>query len=86
MSIILLFVKHYVYIARCRDGSLYTGTCVDLGAREAKHNDGTGAKYTRSRRPVRIVYHEVFETLSEARKREAAIKRLEKSQKESLIR
>jgi predicted GIY-YIG superfamily endonuclease len=78
-------VTHYVYLARCRDGSLYAGTCLDLAAREAKHNDGTGAKYTRSRRPVKIIYQEECGTLSEARKREAAIKRLSKAEKEALV-
>lgn len=75
---------HYFYLARCRDGSLYAGTCLDVEAREAKHNDGAGAKYTRSRRPVKIIYHEEFTTLSEARKREAAVKKLKKLEKEEL--
>ncbi len=78
-------MTHYAYLARCADGSLYAGTCVDLAAREAKHNDGTGAKYTRSRRPVRIVYHEAFETLGDARRREAAMKKLRKREKEELL-
>lgn len=77
-------MAHYFYLARCADGSLYAGTCVDLRAREAKHNDGTGAKYTRSRRPVRIVYHEACETLSAARSREAAVKGWSKEKKEKL--
>jgi putative endonuclease len=76
---------HYFYLARCRDGSLYAGTCVNIAEREAKHNDGTGAKYTRSRRPVKIIYSEAFETLSEARKREAEVKRWNKAKKEELI-
>lgn len=78
-------MPHYFYLARCADGSLYAGTCVDIPAREAKHNDGTGAKYTRSRRPVKMIYHEEFATLSEARVREAEVKRWEKQKKESLI-
>ena len=77
-------MPHYFYFARCVDGSLYAGTCVDLAAREAKHNDGSGAKYTRSRRPVRIVYSEEFETISEARRREAEVKRWRKVEKEYL--
>lgn len=76
---------HYFYLARCADGSLYAGTCVDLAAREAKHNDGTGAKYTRARGPVKIIYHETFVTLSDARKREAEVKKWSKSEKETLI-
>jgi putative endonuclease len=82
---IFLLVPHFFYLARCSDGSLYAGTCIDVSAREAKHNDGTGAKYTRARRPVKIIYTETFETLSEARKREAAVKKLSKDQKEELV-
>ncbi len=57
-----------------------------MKAREAKHNDGTGAKYTRSRGPVAIIYHEEFATLGEARRREAEVKRWEKMEKEELVR
>jgi putative endonuclease len=78
-------MAHYFYLARCNDGSLYAGTCTDLHAREEKHNAGSGAKYTRSRRPVHIVYHESFATLSEARKREAEVKRWCKEGKEDLL-
>ncbi|PIQ67785.1 hypothetical protein COY25_02865 [Candidatus Uhrbacteria bacterium CG_4_10_14_0_2_um_filter_41_7] len=78
-------MKHFVYLARCKDNSLYTGTCVDIQAREDKHNAGTGAKYTRAKRPVKIIYFEEFKTLSDARKREAEIKKWSKSKKEELI-
>ena len=78
-------MPHYFYLARCSDGSLYAGTCVDLEARMAKHNDGSGAKYTRSRLPVKIVYHEQCDTLSAARKREAEVKKLDKREKEDLV-
>lgn len=78
-------MPHYFYLARCADDSLYAGTAVDIKEREAKHNDGTGAKYTRSRGPVKIVYSEEFETLSEARKREAEVKKWTKEKKESLL-
>jgi len=78
-------VPHYFYLARCADDSLYAGTAIDIQEREAKHNDGTGAKYTRSRGPVKIVYSEEFETLSEARKREAEVKKWPKLKKESLL-
>lgn len=78
-------MSFYFYLARCSDGSLYSGSCLDLKAREAKHNEGKGAKYTRSRRPVEIIYHEEFATLKEARQREAAVKNLQKSQKENLV-
>ncbi len=77
--------SHFFYLARCRDGSLYAGTCVDVTTREAKHNDGTGAKYTRSRRPVTIIYTEELPSLSEARKREAEVKKWSKTKKEELV-
>ncbi len=66
---------------RCSDGSLYTGITKNLEQRIAKHNDGTGAKYTRSRLPVELVWHEVAEGESEARKREAEIKKWKRSDK-----
>jgi len=74
----------YFYLARCNDDSLYSGSCNDLLEREEKHNSGKGAKYTRSRRPIKIIYSEEFETLSEAKKREAEVKKLSKSDKEKL--
>lgn len=75
----------WVYLLRCRDGSLYAGCTTDLQRRLAMHNAGTGAKYTRSRRPVALVYQEPCETKSEALKRELALKRLTKAQKEALV-
>ncbi len=75
---------HYFYLARCADGSLYAGTCLDLAEREAMHNSGKGAKYTRSRGPVRFIYFERFMTLGKARSREAAVKRMTKDEKEAL--
>ncbi len=77
--------KHFFYLARCADGSLYAGTCVDLKDREATHNAGKGAKYTRARLPVRMVHHERFATLSEARKREAEVKRWSRTEKLALL-
>lgn len=78
-------MPHFAYIARCADDSLYVGTCVDLAAREALHNAGKGAKYTRSRLPVAFVYHEEHPTLSDVRKREAALKKLSRAEKLALI-
>lgn len=75
----------YFYLARCSDDSLYSGSCLDLQAREDKHNSGKGAKYTRSRRPVKIVYSEEFETMADAQKREAQVKRLNKAEKEQIL-
>ena len=79
-------MPHYFYLARCSDRSLYAGTCLDLAEREAKHNEGKGAKYTRSRLPIAIIHHEAFLTLSEARKREAEVKTWSKAKKEATIR
>ncbi len=76
---------HYTYMARCGDGSLYTGYTTDLKRREKAHNSGKGAKYTRSRLPVAIVYYEEFDTKEEAMRREAAIKKLSKEKKELLV-
>ena len=75
-----------VYLLRCKDGSLYTGITTDLRRRLAQHNDGTGAKYTRSRRPVAIAWKWTRQTESSARKREAAIKQLTREEKLDLIR
>lgn len=77
--------QHFTYIARCSDDTLYTGYCVDLKNREATHNTGKGAKYTRARLPIQIVYSETFSTKSEAMKREFEIKQFSKQRKESLI-
>lgn len=78
-------MPHYFYLARCSDDSLYAGTCMDLAKREAAHNAGTGAKYTRSRRPIHIIYHEEFATLGEARSREIAVKKMKRNDKQALI-
>ncbi|MFH1444816.1 MAG: GIY-YIG nuclease family protein [Candidatus Peregrinibacteria bacterium] len=78
-------MPYYFYLARCCDDSLYAGSCVDLKEREKCHNDGKGAKYTRSRRPIQFVYHEQFSTLAEARRREAEVKTWNKEKKEQLV-
>jgi putative endonuclease len=75
-----------VYILRCSDRTLYTGITSDLEARLAAHRDGTASKYTRARRPVRLVYREPHSNRSSASKREAAIKKLSRSAKLALIR
>ena len=80
------FMPHYFYLARCSDGSLYAGTAADIEKRAKKHNEGKGAKYTRSRLPITIVYQEEWDTLSSARKREAEVKKWTKEAKEKLIR
>ncbi len=73
------------YLVRCADGSLYTGISTDVLKRIECHNAAKGAVYTRSRRPVVLVWHETAASESAARKREAEIKRLPKAQKERLI-
>ena len=78
-------MSHWVYIARCSDGSLYTGMATDVDRRIDEHNDGKGAKYTRSRRPIEEVYREECASKSAALKREAAIKRLSRAEKLNLI-
>ena len=78
--------SNYTYILRCADGSLYTGWTNDLKKRIAAHNAGTGGKYTRSHRPVTLVYFETFPTKEEAMKREFAIKQLSREEKVALIR
>ncbi|WP_438326002.1 GIY-YIG nuclease family protein [Staphylococcus pseudintermedius] len=77
--------KHYTYIVQCNDATFYTGYTNDLEARIVKHNEGKGANYTKTRRPVTLCYHEIFETKSEALKREHAIKKLTRQQKIHLI-
>ena len=75
----------YVYILKCNDGSLYTGYTVDLCSRVIKHNTGKGAKYTRGRAPVKLVYVESFSNKIDAQKREYRIKQLNRKQKITLI-
>ncbi len=77
---------NYVYILCCGDGSLYTGWTNDLEKRVEAHNRGLGARYTKARLPVRLVYSERFESKQEAMQREWAIKRLPRSRKLALIR
>lgn len=77
--------KAFVYMLRCVDGTLYTGWTNDVQKRLAAHNDGRGAKYTRSRRPVLLVYEEECEDKSAALRREAALKRLSRAEKLKLI-
>lgn len=74
-----------VYILQCADGTLYTGWTMDLERRLRAHNSGQGARYTRGRRPVRLVYQEEQPTRSAAQKREAAIRRLSRASKLRLI-
>lgn len=76
---------YYVYIVRCSDNTLYTGSTNDIENRIATHNEGKGSKYTRSRLPVALKYSETLSSKSEALKREAAIKKLSRIEKIKLI-
>jgi putative endonuclease len=75
----------FVYIVRCKDGSLYTGISTDVARRVDAHNRGRGARYTRSRLPVTLVHLERRRSQSAALRREAAIKTLERRQKLALL-
>jgi putative endonuclease len=75
----------YIYILECSDKSLYTGSAIDLDDRISKHNSGLGAKYTRGRTPVKLIYSEKFKTISEALKREKEIQKWTKAKKLKLI-
>jgi len=75
----------FVYMLRCSDGSLYTGYTDDVQRRLSVHNSGKGAKYTRSRLPVEVVYREEVPDKSAAMRREAAIKKLTRKQKMLLM-
>ena len=76
---------NYTYIVKCKDGTLYTGWTNNLEKRIKDHNDGKGAKYTKARLPVELVYYETFETKEEAMSREYAIKQLSRKEKDELI-
>lgn len=76
---------NYTYMVRCRDGSLYTGWTNCLEKRLACHNAGKGAKYTKSRLPVELVYYETFEKKEEAMRREWQIKKMSRKEKIELI-
>ena len=75
----------YLYILRCGDGTLYTGITTDVKKRLEAHRSGKGAKYTRGRNPLELVYQEECGSHSDALKREAMIKKLNRVQKEQLI-
>ena len=77
---------HYLYILRCSDNTLYCGQTNDLKRRVKEHNsDNSKSKYTRSRRPVKLVYFEKYKTVNEALKREFKIKKMSRFKKESLF-
>ena len=76
---------NYTYIVRCNDGTYYTGWTNDIEKRVKTHNEGKGAKYTKTRRPVTLVYYESFQTKEEAMLREWEIKQMKRGEKEKLF-
>ncbi len=76
----------FVYIVECADGTLYTGWTIDVDKRVAAHNAGRGSRYTRARRPVKLVYVEKSATRAIVMKREAIIKKMPRAKKLRLIR
>ncbi|TYB32107.1 MAG: GIY-YIG nuclease family protein [Candidatus Mcinerneyibacterium aminivorans] len=81
----VIAVSNFVYIVRCRDNTLYTGWTTNLKRRLNEHNKEKGAKYTRGRTPVKLVYYEKLNSKSRALKREHEIKKMKKIQKEELV-
>ena len=75
----------FTYIIECADGTLYTGWTTDLENRIAVHNSGKGAKYTRGRGPVKLVYYEQYDNNKTAQVRECKIKKLKRKEKEELV-
>ncbi len=75
----------FVYLLRCSDGTLYTGWAMDVAARIKVHNAGHGARYTRARRPVKLIYSEELPTRADAMKREQAIKKYPRAKKLQLV-
>lgn len=76
---------NYTYMVKCSDGTFYTGWTTNVEKRVKAHNTGKGAKYTKTRRPVELIYFQQFETKEEAMSREYAIKQLTRKQKEQLL-
>ena len=76
---------YYIYIVRCQDDTYYTGFTNNIEKRIRAHNEKKGAKYTRGRTPVKLIYYEEFESKTEALKREYEVKKLSRKQKELLV-
>lgn len=77
--------EHFFYVLKCNDNSYYGGYTTDVTRREAEHNAGIRCKYTKTRRPVKVIHVEKFETRSEATKAEAAFKKLSRKNKDSYL-
>ncbi len=78
-------MNHYIYIVECKDGSWYTGYTTDIERRMKMHEQGKGAKYTRGRGPLSLVYHAAYETKTEAMRAEYELKQLTRKQKEAFV-
>ena len=78
-------MRYFVYMLTCSDGTIYTGYTANLSQRVQQHNAGKGAKYTRTRTPVKLSYVEIFSTQKEAMRREKALKKLSRKKKIELI-
>jgi len=78
-------IKHYFYVLLCRDGSYYGGYTTDLDRRVRLHNEGKGAKYTRGRGPVKLIFSRAFLTKTEAMREEYRFKRLPRLKKEAFL-
>ncbi|MFB6104027.1 MAG: GIY-YIG nuclease family protein [Halobacteriaceae archaeon] len=78
-------MSHHVYVLECADGTFYTGYTTDVQRRVAEHDAGEGAKYTRGRTPVEVVYVETFDSRSDAQRREHELKSLSRPEKAALI-
>lgn len=77
--------KHYFYVLSCKDGSLYAGYTVNIERRVQQHNEGKGAKYTRGRGPVKLIYTQEFDSKGDALRAEYKFKQLDRKQKEEFI-
>ncbi|WP_425311038.1 GIY-YIG nuclease family protein [Fictibacillus nanhaiensis] len=77
--------NHFVYILECSDGTYYTGYTNEISQRLRKHEEGKGAKYTRGRGPLKLVFQQSFQTKQEAMRMEFAVKKLSRAEKERII-
>ena len=80
-----IHIMHYTYILKCKDNTYYTGYTNDLTKRIKAHNEGKGAKYTKGRGPVELIYYEEYEDKTSAMRREWEIKQLTREEKEKII-
>jgi putative endonuclease len=77
--------QHYFYVLECKDGSYYGGYTIDIERRLAQHRNGTGAKYTRGRGPLKLLHYSLYQTIGEALRAESTFKQLSRSKKEKFL-